>query len=84
VVFLFHTSLALFQLGGEVLVQAMKKNLTLRKLCIADNKISAEVASQLAGRLRGTTKDVAESFRADQLSIPAIHLEKASKRKTDH
>lgn len=62
----------------------MKHNQTLRVLCIADNKISGEVASQLAGRLRGTTKDVAESFRADELQIPAIHLEKGNRRRADH
>ncbi len=70
--------------GGEVLVHAMKSNHHLKILCIADNKISSELATQLSARLRGTTKDVAESFRAAQLQIPAIHLEKVSRRKSDH
>ncbi len=65
-------------------MHAMKHNQSLRILCIADNKISGEVASQLAARLRGTTKDVIESFKAHELAIPATHLEKVSKRKADH
>lgn len=62
--------------GGEAMVEAMKTNLSLRVLCIADNKIGAHLACELSGRLRGTTKEVAESFRATQLHIPAIHLDK--------
>ena len=70
-------------LGGEQLVDAMKKNRTLRVLVIADNKISGEVAAALAGRLKGNTKDVASSFRAKELTVPFIHQEKV-RRKGKH
>jgi hypothetical protein len=54
----------------------MQTNFTLKVLCVADNKISREVSVALAGRLRGSTRDVFESFRANELSLPKIHLEK--------
>jgi hypothetical protein len=52
----------------------MKVNLSLRVICIADNKIGTHLATALSARLRGTTKEVAESFCASQLQVPAIHL----------
>ena len=63
-------------IGGESLVKAMQHNFQIRILCVADNKISRDNAVAIAGRLRGSTKDVIQSFRADQLNIPAIHKEK--------
>jgi hypothetical protein len=66
-------------IGGELLVKAMQSNFQIKVLCVADNKISKEVAIALAARLRGSTKDIYESFRADQLKVPAIHTEKKSR-----
>lgn len=71
------------QIGGELLADAMKKNLTLKVLVIADNKISGEVAASLAARLKGNTKDVAASFRTNELIVPLIHQEKI-RRKGKH
>ena len=51
----------------------MRFNRTLRELCLADNKVGVEVMTQLAGRLRGSTRETARSARALELSIPAIH-----------
>lgn len=66
-------------IGGECLVKAMQSNFQIKVLCVADNKISRDVSIAIAGRLRGSTKDVIESFRANQLTIPSIHLEKAKR-----
>lgn len=60
----------------------MKVNLSVRVLCVADNKVGAHLAFELSARLRGTTAEVAESFRASQLRTPAIHLEKKEKRQS--
>jgi hypothetical protein len=57
-------------------VEAMKKNRTVRVLCIADNKCGPDIATQLAARLCGSSKDVVASFRAFELTIPSIHLER--------
>ncbi|RYH22451.1 hypothetical protein EON65_19190 [archaeon] len=57
------------------MVEAMKVNLSLRVLCIADNKVGNPIATALSARLRGTAAEVAESFRADQLHVPSIHLQ---------
>jgi hypothetical protein len=70
----------LIRSGGECLVKAMQSNFTLRELVVADNKISREISVALAGRLRGSTRDVFNSFRSDQLSLPAVHKEREAKR----
>lgn len=62
------------RIGGESFVIAMQKNVALKVLCIADNKISGDVAIGLAARLRGTSVDLIESFKAKQLIIPKIYL----------
>jgi hypothetical protein len=59
----------------------MKTNLTLRELCIADNKIGMHIAAELSGRLRGTAREAHRSFCASQLRVPAIHLEKSQRSK---
>eukprot|EP00981_Chlorochromonas_danica_P010202 scaffold3057_cov163-Ochromonas_danica.AAC.8 len=69
-------------IGCEALVEAMKVNLSVRVLCVADNKVGAHLAFELSARLRGTTAEVAESFRASQLRTPAIHQEKKEKRQS--
>jgi hypothetical protein len=60
-------------------MNALKKNRSIKILCVADNKISGEIAVGIAGRLHGNTIDVSKSFCASELNIRSIHLEKATK-----
>jgi hypothetical protein len=67
-----------------MLVDALKKNHSLRELCIADNRIGPENATAIAGRLMGNARDIGRSFLIDQLQIPAIHLEKGKAIRGGH
>lgn len=71
-------------LGGEMIVDALKKNRSLRELCVADNRIGPENATAIAARLVGTARAIGRSFLIDQLQVPAIHLEKANAKSGHH
>ena len=57
------------------MVNAVRYSNTLRKLCIIDNKIGAEILTQLSGLLKGTIMDVAHSVKYKELTLPAAHKE---------
>ena len=40
-------------MGGEALLEAMHYNFNIKVLCVTDNKVGPDIATQLAGRLRG-------------------------------
>ena len=67
-------------MGGEALLDAMQFNFDIRFLCVADNKVGPEVATHLAGRLRGSIADVARSVCSKELIIPSNYLEKVKVR----
>lgn len=54
----------------------MRFNDKIRELCIVDNKVGFDVMTLLAARLRGTARETAHCMRAQELEIPAIHIEK--------
>ena len=70
--------------GGEVLANALSTNSSLRMLCIADNKIGAELAALISGKLVGNITDIIRSFCAKELLIPNIHKEKVKRRGGAH
>lgn len=67
---------AIGNIGGEALVDALRVNRSIIELCIADNKVGVEVMTLLSGRLQGNIKSTANSVRAAELTIPAIHTVK--------
>lgn len=66
-----------------MLADALKKNRSLKELCVADNRIGPENATAIAARLVGTASAIGRSFLIDELQIPSIHLEK-DRRHHDH
>ena len=76
----FYSLYTDYCLGGEILVEAMKKNRTLKELCIVDNKVGSEIAVAIAARLQGSALAIMRSFKYDQLVIPNIHAEKEKVR----
>jgi len=63
-------------------MNALKINRSIRILCVADNKISGEIATGIAARLRGNTFDVSKSFCANELNLRSIHQPKPSTKKS--
>lgn len=51
----------------------MQNNDKLEEMCLADNKIGADVIALMSGRLRGSITQIANSVRSQELNIPAIH-----------
>ena len=49
--------------------------MSLRIVCLTDNKVGAEVVSLLAARLRGTTSDLLASLRAGETEVPELYHE---------
>jgi hypothetical protein len=50
-------------IGGKAIVDAMIVNVTLQEVCLADNKIGADIAALLAARSHGTTKHLCHQYR---------------------
>lgn len=73
-----HNSIGI--MGGESLLEAMQFNFNIKVLCVTDNKVGPEVATHLAGRLRGSTGDVARSVCSKELTIPFGYREKVRVR----
>lgn len=57
------------------MVNAVRYSSTLRRLCIIDNKIGAEILTQLSGLLKGNIMDVANSVKYRELTLPSAHHE---------
>ena len=62
-------------LGGHSLCEAMRKNGTLRVLCVADNGCGADQLALLAGRLNGSCRDVMAGVLPGELKLPPRYAE---------
>lgn len=56
----------MFTTGGMAVVNSLIKNKVVVMLCLADNKIGAEVSTLLGGRLAGNLKNLAASVRSGE------------------
>ena len=58
-------------------------NTSIKELCVADNKVGADVVTSLVARLNGSPVDIIHTVRACELDVPARH-EIQKKRQPKH
>ena len=48
-------------------------NTSIKELCVADNKVEADVVTSLVARLNGSPVDIIHTVRACELDVPSRH-----------